>query len=63
VIFVLIEEREKMMLALREASPAGRISCEEARSLAEELALPYALLGEAANELGIKIFGCQLGCF
>lgn len=60
---MLIEEREKMMLALREAAPAGRISCEAARALAEEINLPYALVGEAANELGVKIFGCQLGCF
>ena len=60
---MLIEEREKMRLALADAAPAGRISCEEARLLAEGLNLPYELLGEAANELGIKIYGCQLGCF
>ena len=60
---MLIEEREKMLLALAEAAPAGKISCEEARSLAEGINLPYALVGEAADELGIKIYGCQLGCF
>jgi hypothetical protein len=31
--------------------------------LAEQLDLPYTLVGQAANELGIKIFACQLGCF
>jgi len=58
-----IEEREKMKLALGEAAPQGKISCGEARALAERLGLPYALAGETADELGIKIWGCQLGCF
>jgi hypothetical protein len=48
---------------LREAAPQGKISCEAARALAERLNLPYALVGEATNELGIKINACQLGCF
>ncbi|MCL1975053.1 MAG: hypothetical protein FWG61_02680 [Firmicutes bacterium] len=60
---MLIENREKMILALREAAPQGRISCEEARALAENINLPYELVGEAADELGIKIQACQLGCF
>jgi len=58
-----IEEREKLMLALRDEVSQDKISCEEARALAERLAVPYELVGDAANELGIKIFGCQLGCF
>lgn len=41
----------------------GRISCAVARQLAEKLALPYKEVGAAANELGIKIKDCQLGCF
>lgn len=54
-------------LALREALAAaaleGKISCEAARALADKLGISYALLGEVANELGIKIKACQLGCF
>ncbi|MCL1817087.1 MAG: hypothetical protein FWG43_05755 [Clostridiales bacterium] len=60
---MLIENREKMMLALAEAAPSGRISCENARLLAEDLNLPYDTVGEAANELGVKVYGCQLGCY
>lgn len=41
----------------------GRISCAAARQMAEKLGLPYKEVGAAANELGIKIKDCQLGCF
>ncbi len=41
----------------------GRLSCAAARELAEKLGLPYKEVGTAANELGIKIKDCQLGCF
>ncbi len=41
----------------------GKISCASARQLAEKLGLPYKEVGAAANELGIKIKDCQLGCF
>jgi hypothetical protein len=41
----------------------GRLSCAVARQLAEKLGLPYKEVGTAANELGIKIKDCQLGCF
>ncbi len=41
----------------------GKLSCAEARQLAERLGLPYKEVGTAADELGIKIKDCQLGCF
>lgn len=41
----------------------GKLSCAEARRIAESLGLPYLRVGEAADELGIKIKDCQLGCF
>ncbi len=41
----------------------GRLSCAVARKIAEEFAIPYKEIGNAANELGIKIADCQLGCF
>ena len=41
----------------------GRLSCAVARQLAEKLCLPYNEVGKVANELGIKIKDCQLGCF
>jgi hypothetical protein len=41
----------------------GRLPCAAARRLAEEFGLPYKDIGAAADELGIKIKDCQLGCF
>lgn len=48
---------------LSENSKNGRISCKEARTIAEELSVPYRIVGEIADELKIKIFACELGCF
>jgi len=41
----------------------GNLSCATARKIAEDLKLPYQEVGKAANELGIRIKSCQLGCF
>ena len=60
---MLIEEREKARLALAEVATQAGISCENARALAEEIRVSYEAMGEAANDLGIKIIACQLGCF
>jgi len=40
-----------------------KLSCAAAREIAEKLGIPYKEVGNAANELGIKIKDCQLGCF
>jgi len=49
-------------LMLKEAVD-GKLSCTDARRLAVELAVPTAEIGRLANELKIKIFSCELGCF
>lgn len=41
----------------------GKLTCDAARRIAEKLGISYREAGEAANELGIKIKDCQLGCF
>lgn len=48
---------------LREKSNDGKITCSEARKIAEELNVPYIEVGRMANELKIKIRKCELGCF
>ncbi|OPX90433.1 MAG: hypothetical protein A4E53_00985 [Pelotomaculum sp. PtaB.Bin104] len=53
----------EVLEAVKKASKDGRISCNDARKLAEELKVPNKVVGDAANELEIKIFGCELGCF
>lgn len=41
----------------------GRLPCAAARKLAEDHRLSYREIGELADQLGIKIKDCQLGCF
>jgi hypothetical protein len=45
------------------SGPDKRISCTEARKLARESHAGPAVVGKLCNELGIKIYGCELGCF
>ena len=49
--------------AVTDKAPEGKIDCPVARKLAEDLGVPYKAVGEAANELGVKIHNCDLGCF
>ncbi|MCW2276631.1 hypothetical protein [Heliophilum fasciatum] len=48
---------------LLERAANGHIDCAGARALAEELQVSYRSIGQAANELKIKIAHCELGCF
>jgi molybdopterin-guanine dinucleotide biosynthesis protein len=48
---------------LKTRSAEGKITCSDARTIAEELGVPYKEVGKTANELKIKIKNCELGCF
>jgi hypothetical protein len=54
---------ETIRQRLLEIASDGRVSCADAWQLAEELGVSKADMGRAANEAGIKIKDCQLGCF
>lgn len=56
-----VEERVKQ--AILEASKDGRIPCPVARKIAEEHGVPVRFVGNKINELRIKIYACELGCF
>jgi len=55
--------KEKLADELLKKSVDRKITCAAARGLAEELGVSYAEIGAVADELGIKIHSCQLGCF
>lgn len=40
-----------------------RLGCAVAFKVARDMDVPLVEVGRACNELGIKIVGCQLGCF
>lgn len=49
--------------AVREAAAGGRLTCARGLALARRLGVDPAVIGRAADRLGIKIEACQLGCF
>lgn len=49
--------------ALMERAPDKRITCQEARQVAEEAAVEYSVVGAACDALKIRIHSCGLGCF
>ncbi|MDI6892555.1 MAG: hypothetical protein QMD08_06150 [Actinomycetota bacterium] len=54
---------DKVREVVKEKARDGKLSCPEARKIAKELGVPTREVGCAANELKIKLYGCELGCF
>lgn len=52
-----------ILTEVKRRSRNGKIACAAALKLARELKISTRRVGQAANELGIKIRACQLGCF
>jgi len=52
-----LEERIKSSLV------EGKLPCPVALKIAQELKVSPQKVGQTADELGIKICHCQLGCF
>ena len=40
-----------------------KLPCHKAFIIASEVDCPLAEVGKSCNEAGIKVVGCQLGCF
>lgn len=57
------EVAPEVLEALQRVAKEGRVSCTEARKLADDLKVPVQVVGEAADQLKIKIQSCELGCF
>jgi hypothetical protein len=56
-------EKEKILQALGGIAEKGEVSCPRALALAQQLGINPLIIGDACNELGLTISGCQLGCF
>jgi len=48
---------------IRAGAAGGKLPCPVALDLALEFKVPARVVGALANELGVRIGGCQLGCF
>jgi hypothetical protein len=56
-------EPKELIVKLQEMFPNGRMSCSEARELAEKMGIALEDMGKLCDQAGIKIFACELGCF
>ncbi len=63
IVCDMVDMRKKAEKLLTENVNNGKISCSRARKIAEELNIPYKKIGEIADEIGVKITNCELGCF
>jgi len=57
------EQQEELTKRLASAAKDGRIRCSSAQAIAKSLNLSYGVVGNAADNLKLKISKCQLGCF
>ena len=55
--------RDAVLARVHDVDGERRIICADALALAEELGVEPAEIGQLCNREGIKIRGCQLGCF
>jgi molybdate transport system regulatory protein len=55
--------KQELKEVILEKSVDRKLSCASARNIAKTLGLPIKEVGAAADELGIKINNCELGCF
>jgi LAO/AO transport system kinase len=58
-----VEMKEKMAEEIKKKAIGGKLTCSTARMIAEQLGVSYKDVGEAADNLHVKITNCQLGCF
>lgn len=54
---------QKILEEVKNKAKDGKLPCAVALKLAEEKKISPLLVGEAANQLEIKIVSCSLGCF
>ncbi len=54
---------DKIKDLITEKAQEGKINCKDALGIAETLGISPAIVGRTADEMKIKIKGCQLGCF
>jgi len=54
---------KKIVDAVKEQAQEGKLSCGAAFRIAEDLAVNPLQVGEAADELEVQLYRCQLGLF
>ncbi len=59
----MAEKDEQLIAAIKVVLVDNKLTCAQAHKIAEELQVSLAEVGKKADDLGIKLSKCQLGCF
>ena len=59
----MTEPSQEVVDAVKSAAVEGRITCARLRRVAEEIETPYRVVGKVADDLGVRVKECDLGCF
>ena len=57
------KEKETVRELILKEAPQMRLPCPKAFEIAGKTGCSPAEVGKLCDELSVKIFGCQLGCF
>ena len=55
--------KEEVIKKILEVAVNGKISCTDARDIMEDYKVPHGQIGDICDEVEVKIYGCELGCF
>ena len=58
-----METEEDIRQLIGAAARDGRVACKFLLDLAARTDTPAGRIGEMCDEMGIRVSGCQLGCF
>jgi len=53
----------EMIAAVKAKAVDGRITCAVLRKYAEDTGIAYKVAGAAADQAGVRVKNCDLGCF
>jgi hypothetical protein len=54
---------DEMKVAVLAKAVDGKVTCPVLRKFAETQGVPYKVAGAAADMAGVRVGGCDLGCF
>jgi len=57
------EKEQEVRARITSSSEDGRLPCGKALAIANSLKVPAKVVGMIADQMGIRVAQCQLGCF
>ena len=58
-----LETRQAVEERILKVAREGRLQCPQAMAIAKSLGVSTLLVGQMADQMGIRVSQCQLGCF